>query len=195
MQKELKIQLLFPKAILVIDDFLDNNIFSNLKTSSIIFFNENNFIKTNTLSVNSTHQTNDKLHLAKGFEFFTQEILQYTKLFAEKFNYHQDLISDLYIDTMWINISEESDFIFPHKHKNSIFSGAFYIEAPKQSKIIFYSDNSFYPIPDETNLLTSESYDFDCINNRLILFRSDTLHGNPKQPTGQKITISFNVRA
>jgi uncharacterized protein (TIGR02466 family) len=196
MNEELIVRLWFPKAIGEISNFLSNDDLENLKENCLILFDEYGSASNMFLNVNSTHMTNDQIHKHKEFGNFSKKILNSVKVFAKQFNYDDKLISNLNILNMWINISEESAFAFPHLHPNSMFSGAFYIEAPKNSFINFYESagkSMFWPRPNNTNELSETETTYDCVTNQLLIFKSDVLHGNPRQPKGRKITISFNV--
>jgi hypothetical protein len=95
---------------------------------------------------------------------------------------------------MWINVSNEGDFNFPHVHGDSLISGAFYVLSTTGSTIRFFNDiTNTMPKPKKPNELSFDYSDFECVENRLILFRSDFLHGNARQPAGEKIVVSFNI--
>jgi uncharacterized protein (TIGR02466 family) len=194
--QDLIIRLFFPKAIGEISNFLSNDDLEKIKKDSLTLFDKYGSSSSMFLNVDSTHQTNHQIHTHEEFNDFAVKVLNSVKLFAKQFNYDDNLISNLKILNMWINISEEGAFAFPHLHPNSMFSGAFYIEAPEDSFINFYESagkSMFWPRPSILNDLSETEKMYDCITNQLLIFKSDVLHGNPKQPKGRKITISFNV--
>ena len=82
----------------------------------------------------------------------------------------------------------------PHIHTNSDLTGVFYIEVPEHSTITFY-DNIYDMSKDVTmvNMFSSRYIQHPCTSNSLLLFKSNLLHGNEKQPIGDKLAISFNI--
>jgi uncharacterized protein (TIGR02466 family) len=103
-------------------------------------------------------------------------------------------MQNLKISNMWANKSNTGDFVFPHIHTNSNFSGVFYIEAPEDSTITFY-DNIYNMSPESKylNVFNGKYTQYPCTVNSMLLFKSDLLHGNEKQPAGNKLAISFNI--
>ena len=88
----------------------------------------------------------------------------------------------------------ENDFNFPHCHPDGLISGAYYITAPSNSTITFFNNiTSMLTSADTLNELSYDTCSYDCIENRLILFKSDFIHGNLRQGPGEKIVVSFNI--
>lgn len=182
----------FPKVIYVEDGILidklgeyENLIKAIMKTSGV---------KSNgMLSVDSTHQTNDKLHLLPQFAELVDQINIHAKQFLVELGY-LNCVNGVKISNMWANISHENDFIYPHVHPNSLLSGVFYIKKYPGSTINFF-DNlaSIFPSPDIRNDLNYEFCEYDCNPGRLLMWKSDFVHGTKKQDSGEKIIISFNM--
>jgi uncharacterized protein (TIGR02466 family) len=183
----------FPKPIYIVDDQLIPLIPTYEAKIKELFKN----VGGNTngmLSVDSTHKTNDQLHLDPVFESLNNIIYEHAYNFLVNLGYNNEFIDTLDIINMWVNISHKDDFIFPHVHSNSIISGAFYIKKFEGSKIKFFNDvTSMMPKPTTFNELNYEYCDYDCDVGRLILFKSDFLHATERQPDGEKIVISFNL--
>jgi len=190
---EIKIHTWFPKSLYIVEDLhlSDLDIYEN-KIKEI--FNYSSTKSNGMLSVSSSHKTNDQLHLDPTFEKLVNSIYEHSYKFLNLLGYSDSFIDSVDIKNMWANISVSGDFIFPHIHSDSILSGAFYIKKYEGSKIKFFNDiTSMYPKPEKFNELNYEYCDYDCNPGRLILFKSDFLHGTEKQPTGEKIVISFNI--
>ena len=50
------------------------------------------------------------------------------------------------------------------------------------------------PNPQQYNSLNYKYCEYDCIQNRLLMFKSDFMHGTEAQVTDEKIVISFNIK-
>jgi hypothetical protein len=101
---------------------------------------------------------------------------------------------DFNITNAWANISKQGDFLFPHLHQGSMISGAFYLKAVDTDKIVFMDQENIMLAPDSPNELTWNKVTYDCKPGRLLLFKSDTLHGVTKQVSAEdKIVVSFNL--
>jgi uncharacterized protein (TIGR02466 family) len=183
----------FPKSIYVIDDQLLNYLLAFEGRIQELFKNTG-ASSNGMLSVDSTHKTDDQLHLDPVFESLNNIIYEHAYNFLVTLGYSNEFIDTLDITNMWANISHKDDFIFPHVHSDSVLSGAFYIKKYEGSKIKFFNDvTSMMPKPNTFNELNYEYCDYDCNPGRMILFKSDFLHGTERQTDGEKIVISFNL--
>lgn len=183
----------FPKSLYVVDDILIPYLPVYESKIKEIFDSAGTNIN-GMLSVNSSHKTNDKLHLDPVFSNLTDAICEHSYNFLTSLGYSNEFIDTLDITNMWANISHNNDFIFPHVHSDSIISGAFYIKNYTGGKIKFFNDvTSMMPKPSAFNELNYEYCDYDCNPGRMILFKSDFLHGTERQTDGEKIVISFNL--
>jgi len=104
----------------------------------------------------------------------------------------------LKINTMWFNISNEGDFLFPHSHPGSFLSGVYYVKCPHDSVIQFYDSNrltSNILDPDtQNNPLSQTAATYRCTPGSMIIWLSNFIHGNPRQMcVGEKIAVSFNI--
>ena len=111
------------------------------------------------------------------------------------YGYSQKRINDSFIQSMWFNVSNRGDFLFPHMHYGSLISGAYYIKTTKENVILFHDDHkNFYEDPEHMNEFSENVRAFECKTGRLIMFPSDMMHSTPPQTlVGEKIVISFNV--
>lgn len=97
-------------------------------------------------------------------------IKNYLSIYRKKYG-----IYNLTIINSWFNISGPGSKLLPHKHENSILSGAFYVYAEDVSPLIFSGIRKVKPY-----------------NGLLTIFPSDLIHYTEKE-IGNRITISFNT--
>jgi len=138
----------------------------------------------------SLHRTNPNLHKYKEFEELCEAILQHANLASVKAGYK---FKKLRIVNMWANVSQEGDVLFPHVHPGTLFSGAFYLCSPPNCILTIKRNDSFFIEPNIINDVSATEKYYECLPNRLILFRSDTWHCVKKQGPGEKIVVSFNI--
>lgn len=146
------------------------------------------------LNVKSTHQTDVSLHNDPVFRPLVDEIYSSMMQFGTHLGYGPEMIFKLSIMNMWVNVSGKGGYNFPHTHPGSLFSGAFYINAMPENKIVFFDDYKSVEMPINVSAEENVHATYDCVPGRLVLFRGDLAHGNPpQQEDGEKITISFNM--
>jgi uncharacterized protein (TIGR02466 family) len=186
------IETWFPKSIYIIDNVCMDQL---NKFESEIKNNKIQTKRTQTLNVDSTHQCDRELHKKLEFLELIKSIEHHSRLFLQHFGYHEQYAKSCTIANMWYNISSKGDFLFPHTHPGSILSGVFYVKSSKNNKIIFYNDdNNTYEPPSTITNLSMSTCEYSCVPGRLLLFRSNFIHGTPKQlDKGEKIAISFNI--
>ncbi len=187
------IQAVFPKTIFCDNNVLSTDYLSTLKSFSKKAVKENS-TKDTALNVSSTHKTNNLVNYQE-YNQLEREIIVRAKGYAEAIGYCSSTqLQNLKIANMWANHSNGGDFVFPHIHSNSDLTGVFYIEAPTDAIITFY-DNIYNMSKDvaTVNMFSSKYFQHPCTPNSMLLFRSDLLHGNEKQPIGDKLAISFNI--
>ena len=96
----------------------------------------------------------------------------------------------------WVNYSEPGQYHHKHAHPNSFVSGVFYIQTNPNDKIFFYRDGYSqikFP-PSEWNSWNSESWWFEAITGRLILFPSSLTHMVPTvEGEDVRVSLSFNT--
>ena len=182
----------FPKSVYVVDEFKKDLIFNLEKEIKKLLIP---ISKSSTLFVSSTHTTNRKLHHKEVFKELSDNILLHVRQYATSLGYSENFTNRCHMHDMWYNISEKGDFIFPHSHPGSFFSGVFYVKVSPDNKIFFYDKLDIHAeMPDTPNSLSFSNVYYNCIPSRLLIFKSDFVHGVPVQETeGEKIAISFNV--
>jgi uncharacterized protein (TIGR02466 family) len=103
---------------------------------------------------------------------------------------------DLRITQSWFNYSEQGQWHHKHAHPNSFVSGVFYLNTNPDDRIYFYRSGwqqIKFP-PENWNLYNSESWWFEAIAGRLILFPSSLEHNVPTvQGDDMRISMSFNT--
>lgn len=98
----------------------------------------------------------------------------------------------------WVNVYNEGDSQEMHIHQNSVFSGIYYIQAPKGcSAVMFRSPNADTMIdPPKTAVDEINSTDamFPAVAGQMIIFRSDLRHSVlPNNTQTPRISLSFNI--
>jgi uncharacterized protein (TIGR02466 family) len=96
----------------------------------------------------------------------------------------------------WVNYSEPGQYHHKHAHPNSFVSGVFYIQTNPNDKIFFYRDgyNQIKFPPAEWNSWNSESWWFEAITGRLVLFPSSLTHMVPTvEGEDVRVSLSFNT--
>lgn len=102
----------------------------------------------------------------------------------------------LRVTQSWINYSEKGQHHHKHAHPNSLVSGVFYVNTNPDDRIYFYR-NGWQQIKfptDNWNIYNSDSWWFEAITGRLILFPSSLEHMVPTvQGEDVRISLSFNT--
>jgi len=146
------------------------------------------------LNVKSTHLTCMLLHLDPVFAPLVAQINESAMEFGTHIGYNPEHVFNMHIGNMWANVSGKGGYNFPHTHPGSILSGAFYINAIPENKIVFFDNYINVEMPTNVNTETYDHVTYDCVPGRLVMFKSDLPHGNPPQQSdGEKIIISFNI--
>jgi uncharacterized protein (TIGR02466 family) len=187
-----RIDTWFPKSVYVVDGVLVDQL-AKLESDIKSLHDGHEITRTGMQQVNSLHKTFDEIHTRPELAPVVEQIQFHAAEYLTKIGYSMKQISKMVINNMWSNISHENDFVAPHHHSNSIISGAFYIKALPDSKLRFYNNPSMALSPDNFTELSYEYCLYDCIPGRLLLFKSDFMHGTDKQGPGEKIVVSFNI--
>lgn len=183
----------FPQSVYQIDDLLKDGL-ADLEAAVRDQAEKSGMIINDQLAVPSTHRTNNQLHTLAAFQDIAWTVMDHAAVFLRELGYIDEFIDNCRIANMWANISGPGHYIFPHVHSNSVLSGAYYVKKSPGAKLRFYSNlTSMVAKPQIYNMLNYEYCDYDCEPGRLLLFRSDFLHGTQAQTEGEKIVISFNI--
>lgn len=190
-----KIETWFPKSIYIAED-VRKDLLSPLTDDIRSLSVSADTSKNTSLYVKSSHRTNRKLHLQRElFKDLSEDIMEHVKQYASALGYCEEFIAQCQMGDMWYNISGKGDFIFPHSHPGAFFSGAYYVNASPGNQIKFYDRlDQYVELPQNPNQLSYANALYDCIPGRLLVFKSDLVHGVPVQEfEGEKIVVSFNV--
>lgn len=102
----------------------------------------------------------------------------------------------LRVTQSWFNYSNPGQHHHKHAHPNSFISGVFYLNTNPDDRIYFYRSGwqqIKFP-PESWNLYNSESWWFEAVTGRLILFPSSLEHMVPTvQGSDVRISMSFNT--
>ena len=180
----------FPTTIYGHDTQLDNNFLAN----EIVAWSKQNkgVQKTN---VNGWHS-----------ETNMHELPQFKPLVDELFKMVSEVFNEEWVDrqprlgNMWANINYQGGYNKPHIHPNSLFSGVYYVKAPKDSGKLACND----PRPGiQLNMPVRKSGQppkhlwrechLEPIEGRIIIFPFYLWHNvEPNQSNDIRISVSFN---
>jgi uncharacterized protein (TIGR02466 family) len=181
----------FPKSILVEDGIcLDHLSKFEIKIKEL--FEEKGKFRGGMQHVDTLHPVYPYLHHHEEFKPIVDIIHEQSKFYLQQLGY---TTAEFYISNMWANISHRGDYLFPHNHGGSILSGAFYVKSNSQNKIKFFNmPDDMMPTPQKFNDLNYKYCEYECNQGRLLMFKSDFMHGTESQTTEEKIVISFNIK-
>jgi len=125
--------------------------------------------------------------------FFEDSIAEY---FTATYNPRNDV--KLAITQSWINYTKHGEYHHKHAHPNSVVSGVFYIQSDNTSDTIHFYNEKYHQIkfePKEFNAYNSESWWFESIQGRLLLFPSSLAHMVETRASNEatRISLSFNT--
>jgi uncharacterized protein (TIGR02466 family) len=144
----------------------------------------------NTTSVNNYLLKEKKL--SKLHDFLISSVNKY---FEEIYKPQNEV--SLYITQSWANYTEKGQFHHKHAHPNSFISGVFYVQSDNaKDRIYFYKDgySQLKVPPREWNLHNSDSWWFEAITGRLVLFPSSLTHMVVAVESEQtRVSLSFNT--
>lgn len=176
---------LFPIPIGMIE--LDRS----LSKKEMLFFNT---LDTRPNSGNTTSRDNNILNNSTLTKLRSWIEDQLQEFFLSVFNPKSSV--SLKITQSWVNYSTPGQFHHKHAHPNSFISGVFYIQTNPQDKI-FFSREEYQQIkilPKNWNIWNSDSWWYEAIQGRLILFPSSLTHMVPRVEGNEtRISLSFNT--
>ena len=192
----LNIETWFPRPIGYVD-----NVCSDQRSS--ILSHVNQYIdregthRDGGLWVDSTHKIHDQLHLDRALDGLVRVINDYASVFLVAQGWTDEAARTVVVAQMWANRSGGNDYLFPHVHPGSLLSGAYYLSAlDPVSSITFFRDLGYmFPeVNSPGNMFSDETCSYQCAPGRLLLFRSDFMHGCKISPgAGAKVVLSFNL--
>jgi len=135
----------------------------------------------------------------------TELIPLYNFLFEESFEYCKIIGIDVNvltpsIDSIWVsNIGYRGSHPYHTHSPGSHLSGTFYVAVEEDSSPItflsrFFYNDSWYDLPFvQKNQYSASSIRIPSFNGRLVLWKSDLIHGVLDNKTKTRIAISFNI--
>lgn len=193
---KLNIETWFPRPIGYVDDICGDQRLSIL-THVNEFIDRQGTCRDGGLWVDSTHKTHDQLHLDRQLSGLVSTINDYASVFLVAQGWTEEAARNVIVEQMWANRSSGNDYLFPHVHPGSLLSGAYYLSAlDPVSSITFFRDLGYmFPeVNSPGNMFSDETCNYKCSPGRLILFRSDFMHGCKISPgVGSKVVLSFNL--
>jgi uncharacterized protein (TIGR02466 family) len=125
-----------------------------------------------------------KKDLLKQFYRFKDNVLKYEN-------------TDFDITTSWLALSNSENEGVSHNHRNSFYSGVYYLKVPEKSggiSFIDYNSQNFYITPTVENSYNSTEWAFDVKEDLLLFFPSETYHTILKNHSkDERISLSFNL--
>jgi uncharacterized protein (TIGR02466 family) len=117
--------------------------------------------------------------------------------YADTLHIHAPQKNIRFLDA-WINVYREGDSQEMHVHKNSVFSGIYYIQAPENCAGVMFrsaeADMMIDPPKTEIDELNSIDVVFPAVAGRMIIFRSHFRHSVLTNSTATpRISFSFNA--
>ena len=163
----------------------------SLSKKEMLFFNT---LDTRPNSGNTTSRDNNILNNSTLTKLRSWIEDQLQEFFLSVFNPKNSV--SLKITQSWVNYSTPGQFHHKHAHPNSFISGVFYIQTNPQDKI-FFSREEYQQIkilPKNWNIWNSDSWWYEAIQGRLILFPSSLTHMVPRVEGNEtRISLSFNT--
>lgn len=161
----------------------------NLKYDFVEF--KNGLISDDKQVLNNKNLLNLNNKIKEQIEIYTKKIIEV-----------DDKIS-FYFTNSWVMKHKKGDYAHPHAHSNSVISGVFYVDVPKNSGDLIFHRNSFnasnamlssLAIPyKKYNQYNSEEFTIKTEKNLLVLFPSNLVHSVPFSISKElRYCIAFN---
>jgi uncharacterized protein (TIGR02466 family) len=179
------IDLVFPTPIYKVN-------IGNLSEEQYKFVTNQNYTKriTGTHGKDETNVLENEIFLS-----LKNKILLEVNFFAKEVYKYIDV--EFYITHSWLNYNPKNSYHNMHRHTNSVFSGAYYINIPSNCPgLYFYTSNlSMFEIDvSENNVINSNSWMMPVKNGDLLIFPSTLMHGVPEnEGNNDRYTLAFNT--
>lgn len=141
-----------------------------------------------------------------------QDVIQFFPELASLINDHIRIYikdelkieQDYYITNSWINKHLAGDYLPPHSHANSIFTGIYYISLPPNSGeflslhqspfIPSFVPGTIIPTVKESNIFNSKQCDIQLEEGTILMFPSHVEHyASKSQSELPRYALSFNI--
>jgi uncharacterized protein (TIGR02466 family) len=127
------------------------------------------------------------------------ELVKYLDGHARRFARNLDFTSKLALDSLWINVMDESGVHTAHIHPHSALSGTYYVALPKRASAIRFEDprlGLMMAAPQKRETAARANRQFVTVEPRagtLLLWESWLRHEVPLNAArGKRISVSFN---
>ena len=187
--KKAKLYNIFPIPIYKVFLDLDKK---DIKKRIAKINQEHNLNRNEILNVDTSHNVYD-LTNDNFFKPLLNTFLDHSKLFLEHLGYDKNFLDRCFLESSWFNISYKNDSLAKHIHPGSIVSGAFYIESNIGDNIYFHRQDDMILPPSNPNSLSTKHVAYPCLENELLIFKSNLNHSTGAKKDGKKIVISFNI--
>jgi uncharacterized protein (TIGR02466 family) len=142
--------------------------------------------------VSENHEVLKQEEMAGLKEFIEASVHEYlTTVYAPKYEVR------LRLTQSWCNYTNPGQFHHKHAHPNSFVSGVFYIQTRNDTDRIYFYPDKYQTIKlpaGQWNVYNSESWWFEAIQGRLILFPSSLTHMvEAVKGEHTRISMSFNT--
>jgi uncharacterized protein (TIGR02466 family) len=186
------VEYLYPTPIHTID-FLDTSFCDEIK-KHLKNLQKNNIGRDDILCF----ITPDDLHTRPEFLNLNNIILNEANKILDEIGLIRD---DIFITSMWSNISKSENRHATHLHSNSLYSGVLYIEADERSGNIGFKDPRIAKEMLDFNWSDNSTFkhrtiEFEPKKGRLIFFPSWLYHGTKRGKFNKdedRISLSFNI--
>lgn len=128
-------------------------------------------------------------------------ILEQVNLFAS--DYLKVIDTEFYFLNSWINKHYPKDWAQDHMHENSLLSGVYYLDTPKDAGgIVFvkgYGEQEIFPMAitpnvSEYNYVNSKEMTFQVTAGKLMLFPSNLMHRVEENKSNRdRYSLAFNL--
>ena len=183
----MKISNLFKNFVLSKSLNLDNNKLRNLSYNI-----ENNSDNRNMSNVGG-YQSQD---ISDREEL--QELVSLINLHSDEIRKSYRMLNEVKMSRLWLNINRHKDYNKQHTHRDSLFSGVYYINLPKDTGIVFVHPSPNYGFSwgnakFDTDYF-SDGYYYEPKNGELLIFPSWLVHYVPANFTQEdRISLSFDL--
>ena len=162
-------------------------------------------VRSNVSQTGTWHSAVD-MALRPEFRPLVDWILSSAGEVAEDLGYHPDRRPEIL--NMWANIAPRHGYNRSHMHPHSLWSGVYYVQAPKGAGRIVFSEpraqvrmvSAVYARPSQERPESWEQVYFTPVEGRIILFPSWLLHevepnmADARGNAADRISVSFNLR-
>ena len=184
--------LLFPTPIYVLD-IKDKSLNTELEKHILNWMNQDKGIKRT--NINGWHSTTD-MHQRPEYKRLVKALFEAQVLIYKEEHYE----GEPFLGNMWANVNPPGSMNRAHIHSNSLWSGVYYVKAPKNCGHLKIDDPRTTaamsrPIMKDGNFpsrLNRETH-YEPKAGRLIMFPSWVTHCvDPNESDDLRISVSFN---